>query len=67
MDNQAEYKYNSEYTQAEYKYSSDYSQAEYKYSSEYTQDSQDNLSSYDLGGDLTDAVEESFNLFTGTL
>ena len=65
---QSEYNDLSEYismdSQAEYKFSSEYSQAEYKYSSDYTQDSQDNLDSYELGGDLTDA---SYRLFSGTL
>ena len=71
---QSEYTDLSEYismdSQAEYKYSSEYSQdnpAEYKYSTEYTQDSQDNLDSYELGGDLTDEVEANYRLYTETL
>ena len=54
----------SEYTQCEYTDLSEYmssmdSQAEYKYSTEY---SQDNLDSYEIGGDLSEEGEVSYQL-----
>ena len=59
----------SEYTQCEYTDLSEYmssmdSQAEYKYSTEYRQDT---LDSCEVGGDLTEEGEDSYQLYSGIM